>query len=265
MSDLHLKYPTLYDTHTTSSAHYLWANTHFLCFILSHTYLQRVTLMRRKGVFIYHLSFQEDVCTGIGSRNKVRKHPCFPCWKPCSDWWKMQCIFPGWDTNVNWRDAAYQWRSRSPFLPHGLTNQQAYQLAHIKYFLQSYWPQRMEVSHLGESSLTSRSHRVNPRSLLGPCFAVVVYVETWWPTLNVKLSYKPPSYWRILFWSRICPRQFIYLKIFRALVVPGGGCCKGIILQERQLNHRFYYSSPVISDKKRGYNRSTYPCTQTEE
>ena len=123
----------------------------------------------------------------------------------------------------------------------------------------------MEVSHLGESSLTSRSHRVNPRSLLGPCFAVVVYVETWWPTLNVKLSYKPPRYWRILFWSRICPRQFIYLKMFRALVVPGGGCCKGIILQERQLNHRFYYSSPVISDKKRGYNRSVYTCTQTEE
>ena len=53
--------------------------------------------------------------------------------------------------------------------------------------------------------------------------------------LNVNLSYKPPSYWRIPFRSRGRTRQFSRLKKFRAIVVPVGGCCKGIILQGRQL------------------------------
>ena len=48
---------------------------------------------------------------------------------------------------------------------------------------------------------------------------------------NVHLSYKPPNSWRILFQSGGCPRQFSCLKNFRALVVPNGGCHKGIILQ----------------------------------
>ena len=45
--------------------------------------------------------------------------------------------------------------------------------------------------------------------------------------LNVHLSYKPPSYWRILFWSGVHPRQFSKLKKFRALVVPSGTFRKG--------------------------------------
>ena len=81
------------------------------------------------------------------------------------------------------------------------------------------------------ASLTDRSHQVNSRNLLGPCFTVVVYVEIWRPMLNVQLSYKHPSSWRILFryWGRT--KQFSCLKKFRALVVPGRGCRKGIILQ----------------------------------
>ena len=109
--------------------------------------------------------------------------------------------------------------------------------------------------------LTIRSHQVNSRILLGPCFAVVMYVETWWPMLNFNLSYKPPSSWRILFWSGIHTRKFSCLKNFRVLVVPGGGCHKGIIIQGRQLKRRFSCGMPVRPDKKRGCNRSIYPCT----
>ena len=53
--------------------------------------------------------------------------------------------------------------------------------------------------------------------------------------LNVQLSYKPTSSWRILFWSWRRPRQFSCLKKFKALVVPSGGCRKGIFLQCRYL------------------------------
>ena len=49
--------------------------------------------------------------------------------------------------------------------------------------------------------------------------------------LNMNLSYKTPSPWRIVFWSVGCPRQFSRLKKSRALVVPSGGCRKGIIIQ----------------------------------
>ena len=45
------------------------------------------------------------------------------------------------------------------------------------------------------------------------------------------LSYKPTSYLIILFWYGVHPGQFSRLKKFRALVVPGGGLCKGIIIQ----------------------------------
>ena len=53
--------------------------------------------------------------------------------------------------------------------------------------------------------------------------------------LKVQLNYKPPSSWRILFRSERRPRQFSCLKKFKALVVPGGGCRKGIFLQWRHL------------------------------
>ena len=49
--------------------------------------------------------------------------------------------------------------------------------------------------------------------------------------LNPHQSYKPPSSWSIMFWSGIYPRQFICMKKFRSLVIPGGGCRKGIIIQ----------------------------------
>ena len=42
---------------------------------------------------------------------------------------------------------------------------------------------------------------------------------------------RPPSSFRILFWSGGCPRQLSRPKEFRALVVPGGGNRKGVILQ----------------------------------
>ena len=49
--------------------------------------------------------------------------------------------------------------------------------------------------------------------------------------LNLHLSYKNPISWRILFCSRGYTRKFSRMKKFRALMVPGGGCHKGIIIQ----------------------------------
>ena len=49
--------------------------------------------------------------------------------------------------------------------------------------------------------------------------------------LNLHLSYKPPSYWGVLFRSVGRPRHFSRLKIFRDLVVPGGEFRKGIVIQ----------------------------------
>ena len=49
--------------------------------------------------------------------------------------------------------------------------------------------------------------------------------------LNVHLSYKPPGYWRLLFWSGVRPSLVSRLKNFRDLVVPRGGFRKGIIIQ----------------------------------
>ena len=53
--------------------------------------------------------------------------------------------------------------------------------------------------------------------------------------LNMHLSYKSLSSCRILFWSGWRPRQFSRLKKCRALMVPGGGFRKGVIIQGRQL------------------------------
>ena len=49
--------------------------------------------------------------------------------------------------------------------------------------------------------------------------------------LNLRLSYKPPSSCMIMFWSGGRPSQFSSLEKFRALVFPGSGCRKGVILQ----------------------------------
>ena len=54
--------------------------------------------------------------------------------------------------------------------------------------------------------------------------------------LNVFLSHKPLSSWRILFWYEGHFSQFNRLEKFRALVVPDGGCRKGVILQGGQLH-----------------------------
>ena len=53
--------------------------------------------------------------------------------------------------------------------------------------------------------------------------------------LNVNLSYKPPSSWRILSRPGGCPRQFSCQKLFRSLTDPGGAYRKGVILQGRRL------------------------------
>ena len=121
-----------------------------------------------------------------------------------------------------------------------------------------------DVSFILES-LTNRSHQVNSIIPLGPCFAVFVYDENGWPMLTAHLSYKPPIYWRILFWSGWWPRKFISMKCFRALVFPSRGCRNGVIIQGRHLNRRFYCGRSVMIKKKRGCNRSVYPCTYTEE
>ena len=92
-----------------------------------------------------------------------------------------------------------------------------------------------------------------------------VYDETWWPMFNVDLSYKPPSSWRMLSWSGGLPRQFTRLKRFRDLVIPGGGCRKGVILQGRQLKCRFSCGSSVTLEKKRGCNRIVCTFTHIEE
>ena len=49
--------------------------------------------------------------------------------------------------------------------------------------------------------------------------------------MNVNLSYKPPSSWRIIFLSGGYSSQFSCLKQFSALMVPSGGCNMEIIIQ----------------------------------
>ena len=69
--------------------------------------------------------------------------------------------------------------------------------------------------------------------------------------LNVHLIYRPPSSWRILFWYGGYPRQFSHLKKIRSLVVPGGGCRKGVFIQGSHLKRRFSCGISVIPEKKR--------------
>ena len=83
--------------------------------------------------------------------------------------------------------------------------------------------------------------------------------------LNVHLSYKPSSSWRILFRSEGYSRQFSRLKKFRALVVPVGGFCKGIIIHERQLKRRLFCGRPVMPENKIGCNGRFFLCTKIGE
>ena len=87
---------------------------------------------------------------------------------------------------------------------------------------------------------SSSSWRVYPieftRWILEACADRVSFLKAcvrWNGVTNVDLHliYKPHSYWRILFRSKVCPRQFSCLENFRALVVPVGGFFKGVILQ----------------------------------
>ena len=65
------------------------------CFIFSHTQIQRMKLITRKRVFIFHISGQDGVCIGIGSSNRVLKAPPLSYRaQPCRDWWKMRFMFP---------------------------------------------------------------------------------------------------------------------------------------------------------------------------
>ena len=84
-----------------------------------------------------------------------------------------------------------------------------------------------DVSSFILVNITNRSHQVNSRSMIGPCFAVVVYDETRWPMLNVHLSYKPPYSWRIIFWSGGCPRQFSGLNFSGLWHIPKGPVVRG--------------------------------------
>ena len=133
----------------------------------------------------------------------------------------------------------------------------------VKLLCKAIEPQMTAVVHLGTyNKQRSPGEFKKPDR---PCFAVVVYNETWWPMYNVHLSYNPPISWRIMFWSVGIPQAVQLFEKFRALVVPGGGCRKGIIIQWRQLKIRFSCGRPVMHDKKRGCNGSVCPCTYTEE
>ena len=79
------------------------------------------------------------------------------------------------------------------------------------------------------ASVTNRSHPVNSRSLLDSCFTVSVYIETWWPMFNVHLSYKPLGGYCFNLGT---PQAVQSSEKIRALVVPGGGCSKGIVFKE---------------------------------
>ena len=79
--------------------HHLYTNfdkvLSFSCFIFSHTRLQHVTLITRKGVFIFHISGQDDVCIGIGYINKGLKEPLLYYHAlTCRDSRMMWCMFP---------------------------------------------------------------------------------------------------------------------------------------------------------------------------
>ena len=126
--------------------------------------------------------------------------------------------------------AAYQWRCADP----GITSRYDQPVGTLSWSQQNFSSKILTLKDniiFILESLTNWSHQVNSRSLLGPCLAVVVYDETWWPMLNVQLSYKLPSSWSILIQYGICPRQFSLLKKFRALVFPRGGYHKEIIVQ----------------------------------
>ena len=62
--------------------------------ILIHKRLQCEILPTKEGVYILHLSGQEDVLNDISSKINVQKNPCCISYQPCRDWWKMLCMFP---------------------------------------------------------------------------------------------------------------------------------------------------------------------------
>ena len=64
-----------------------------------------------------------------------------------------------------------------------------------------------------------------------PVFHSFVYNETMWSMLNVNLSYKPPSSWRILFHYGGRSSHFSCLITFKSLVISVGGFRTDIILQ----------------------------------
>ena len=67
----------------------------FSCLIFKHMQFQRVTLITRKCVFIFHLSGQGSVLICIGSTNKGLKAPLLSCHAQILRyWWKIQCMFP---------------------------------------------------------------------------------------------------------------------------------------------------------------------------
>ena len=85
------------------------------------------------------------------------------------------------------------------------------------------------------ASLTNISYQMDLEWMLGPCFFSCVEDKTGQWMLNLHLSYKPHSSWKIIFCSGGLPRQSICLKKFRALTDTGGVWCKGVIIQRKYL------------------------------
>ena len=113
-----------------------------------------------------------------------------------------------------------------------LSTSRRLRLTAAKIFCKSNNPKRRQELYLGESNQQKSPGEF--KNLDRPMFHSCVYNETWWPIPNVRLSYNPTSYWRILFWSGGFPRKFINLKIFRALTDTGRVFCKGVIIKGRQ-------------------------------
>ena len=82
--------------------------------------------------------------------------------------------------------------------------------------------------------------------------------------LNVHLSYKPHISCRILFQYGVIPSKFSHQVKFRALVIPGRGFCKGIIIQD-VLAPTGVLTNEQSKFIKSVFNGSFYPYNHTEE
>ena len=88
--------------HTYNIIYILPLRICFSCFIFIHTRIQRVTLIIRTVVFIFHLSGQDYVCIDIGSRNQgLKSPPLLTVLDHAGIDGRYDVCFPGWDTHFN--------------------------------------------------------------------------------------------------------------------------------------------------------------------